>query len=343
MFTAKVVADCVRQYVSLHVVDLPLQEWTDWLENPAETWKSNEKDFNAALSAAIGAVDLSTHIREHPVLHLVGAFNAQGLPQTPEAWFPIPPGASTRQALAAVILLAGTCGMEVVSYGSENDGQLFVNLVTLAGKGAIAEKSKGSMRGHTDAATFPFRGTTDPDFPRIAPSPDIVFLIGLRNQESVPTVVMPLPAILEKLDSADIELLKKPSIVLSAQKTFVQGTQRILKTMHVLDGAPVLFDGPEGTWVRYTHSQSWLHDETDAAARKAKENFEAACTASAKEIVLNAGDILIVNNRKALHGRAKVGDSVGGDSRWLIRAYGLDCSQVSADQRYPQPSFKLFP
>jgi L-asparagine oxygenase len=343
VFSAASFASCVRDYVVQEVPGLSSDKWQRWLEDPSGAWRAHRDKFAQWISQAVDGGAFSPYMREQPFLHLIGAFDPSTLPDTPTAWTPIPDTPSTRSALATVILLAGLCGMEVVSYGCENDGQLFVNLVTLPGRGVLAEKSQNSMRGHTDAATFPFRGTTDPDFPRIAPSPDIVFLIGLRNPDDVPTVVMPLPETLSRMDGKDAALLKKPNLVLGAQKTFVQGTKRILGEAHLLDGAAVLFDGPEGTWVRYTHSQSHVHDESAEDVKKAKENFESACAASAQGIALRAGDILLVNNRKALHGRGKVGEAVGRGSRWLIRAYGLDCSQVSQDQRYRDSTFKLFP
>lgn len=343
MFSAEGLAECVREYVAQEALGLSPDQWNSWLEDPVSVWRAHQEAFLASLACMGDPGALNEYIREKPFLHLVGAFSPEEIPPTPTTWAPIPDTPGTRAAVAAIILLAGACGMEVVSYGSENDGQLFVNLVTLPGTGAIAEKSQGGMRGHTDAATFPFRGTTDPDFPRIAPSPDIVFLIGLRNPDDVPTIVMPLAETLGKIDDYDVDLLKQPNFVLSAQRTFVQGTERILGEAHLLDGAAVLFDGPEGTWVRYTHSQSSVYDEGDEAVKRAKAKFEAACAACAQEIGLKAGDVLLVNNRKALHGRTKVGAAYGGDSRWLIRAYGLDCAQVSREQRYQDSTFKLFP
>lgn len=319
-------------------------EWVQWISEPSEGWRQHATQFRAALEqCGLSAAELSAYVRNNPYLLLPNVFECVGLPPTPQEWVPLPDVPATRAALATVVLVAGACGMETVSYGSENAGALFVNLVTLPGLGAISEKSQASMKGHTDAATFPFRGTTDPEFPRIAPAPDVVFLAALRNVDAVPTAVMPLPNILDRLSPEDARILKGPSIILSAQRTFVKGTQKALGETHVLDGAPVLHDGPEGTWVRYTHSQSLPFDENDAAAVAAKKNFEAACLAVTEHVVLKPGDLLLVNNRKALHGRSKVGPAVGGESRWLIRSYGLDCTEVAEAQRHAGSSHILYP
>lgn len=95
--------------------------------------------------------------------------------------------------------------------------------------------------------------------------------------------------------------------------------------------------------MRYTHSQSLPFDENDAAAVAVKKNFEAACLAVTEHVVLKPGDLLLVNNRKALHGRSKVGPAVGGESRWLIRSYGLDCSEVAEEQRHSGSRHTLYP
>ena len=338
------VADCVRQYVAQKIIPLGAREWEQLIYEPSNVWTEHGAQFLAALDhCGLSPTKLSEYVRNEPYLLLSDAFECTNLPMTPQDWGPIPDIPATRAAQAAVVLVAGACGMETVSYGAENAGALFVNLVTLPGTGALQEKSQARMKGHTDAATFPFRGTRDPNFPRIAPAPDVVFLVGLRNVDSVPTVVMPLPSILQRLSSEDVRVLKEPNMILSAQRTFVKGTQAALGETHVLDGASVLHDGPEGVWVRYTHSQSLPFDEDDMTVVDAKKTFEAACLSVAEQVVLKPGDLLLVNNRKALHGRSTVGPEVGGESRWLIRSYGLDCRQLADDQRGSRKRHILFP
>jgi len=233
--------------------------------------------------------------------------------------------------------------METVSYGSENGGALFVNLVALEGDGIMAERSTEPMKGHTDAATFPFRGTQDPTHPKIAPSPDVVFLAALRNPDHVATVVMPLECALEKISNEHAQILRGDRLVLSAQRSFVEGTSAALGKPHRLDGTNVLFDSPEGVWVRYTHRQSVVYDEDDTPAIEAKQAFETACRECSEHVTLEPGDLLLVNNRRALHGRVPVAAGLGGTTRWLLRSYGLDTSEVREDQRHASPRHKLYP
>jgi hypothetical protein len=234
--------------------------------------------------------------------------------------------------------------LETVSYGSENDGHLFVNLVAMPGQGAVPEKSKASMRGHTDAVSFPFNGEDDPEDPRIAPSPDFVTLIGLRNPKRVPTRVMSLSDMLGRLSTDDVAELKKAQYLIRAQRTFRLGTKKLLGDEHSVVDAPVLKDTERGTYVRYSHSNVVPTEEGGAAAR-ASGRLEAACNETAVPVVIDPGDIVFVNNRLALHGRGEVGDGFGGQSRWLLRTYALDTSSLPSHKRHlsGKPPHVLYP
>lgn len=276
--------------------------------------------------------------------HLKGVFDAASLVDTPEGFFPVPETEGTVAGRAAALAVHGLLELETVSYGSENEGNLFVNLVAMPGSGAFAEKSKGSMRGHTDAVSFPFRGDDDPEEGRIAPSPDFVTLVGLRNPKGVPTRLMPLKDVLAQLSTADVEELKKPQFSFRAQRTFRQGTKCILGKEHVVLDAPVLKDSDGDIYVRYSHSNV-LPMVTGGPAERALNELEAACNATAELVVVKPGDVLIVSNRLALHGRGKVGDGVGSQSRWLLRTYGLDTSNLQQYKRHAlgASSHVLFP
>src|SRR5204863_7770511 len=112
------------------------------------------------------------HVLQAPYCHLQGVFDASSQVDTPTGFNPVPDTTGTVAGRAAVLAVHAMLRMETVSYGTENDGNLFVNLVTLPGQGAFAEKSKKKMRGHTDGVSFPFNGEDDAENARIAPSPD---------------------------------------------------------------------------------------------------------------------------------------------------------------------------
>jgi len=245
--------------------------------------------------------------------------------------------------MASSLAIHHVLGMETVSYGAENSGQLFVNLVAMPGQGKFAEKSVKGMRGHTDAVSFPFVGESDPIYTRIAPSPDVVTLLGFRNPNDVATTVMILDEVLAKLSPEDVLELKKPQFGIAAQVTFRQGTEATLGEVHTVNEAAVLKDVGGTTHVRYSHSSVTTVEDTPASA--ASERFESACNQTTVHVTVRPGDVLVVSNRIALHGRGVVGGSPGGDSRWLVRTYGIVQSSVPDESRHlgSRPSYVLFP
>lgn len=297
----------------------------------------------AAVRGRVAPADLGdpwSYVHQTGFVRLPAIFEPAELGGTPEAFFPVPTCLGTVAARAAMLAFIGLLELDAVSYGSENGGELFVNLVTLPGEGVFAAKSRKSMHGHTDAVSFPVRGYTSGSFPNIAPSPDIVCLAALRNPDDVPTIVMPVPDLLTALSPEHVAQLKKRQFSVRSQKTFITGTKRVLGEELVEVDVEVLLETGEGTWIRYSHSSV---DAVDAESEAAIEALNAACAGAATHVALQPGDVLIVSNRTALHGRAEVGGDPGGTSRWLMRGYGLKTQDVTEAQRYTGSPYMLYP
>lgn len=242
------------------------------------------------------------------------AFDPGALGDSPETFFTSGttdwyPGAYTTLAVLAA------SGLHPVSFHSENRGELIVNLTVIPGVGRKSDKSRKELRGHTDACSFPFAHEFDPE-EGVSPSPDFVVLIGQKNHDKVPTCVAPLSKILKEMPEWAIEELKK--------EQFMIGTQGLFDIDYVRDDASILTIHPDfGYQIRFSHS----HVTSDPALHKATnaiKKLEAATQKCLKDVVVNPGDILLVNNRTALHGRRTVCDAKtksGGNTRWLQRLY----------------------
>ena len=279
------------------------------------------------------------------LLHLKGVFDAAtGLPDSPKGFAPLPICPPVNAARLTVLAVNQLLGHAPVSYGSENDGHLFVNLVAMPGQGRSAEKSTKGMRGHTDAVSFPFPGQQDSRHPRIAPSPDAVCLAALRNPDDIATMVIPLRQILSRLDEADIEQLKKDQFLITCQGTFKDGTIAVLGDAHQVEDVSVLLSrGVNDFWVRFSHSNVAPSYTAPEATEQALVKVAQACEEVAHPIVLGAGDIVILDNRTMLHGRSEVGKEVGGNARWLLRSYGLASDNIPKTAFHKGSSFKLWP
>mgnify|MGYP003587660956 CR=1 FL=1 len=293
----------------------------------------------ALSSVTVG--ELRAIAQQEVFIHLPNAFETQGLDETPSKFLPVPSSEGVLRAKAAAIAAMAVIGLQAVSYGSENEGALFVNLVGIPGDGTTATKSKKEMRGHTDGASFPPRGQADAVRPKIAPSPDVVCLVGLRNPDLIVTTVMPLPAIIKQLSEAYVNELKKPQFEIITQETFIKGTQRTIGETHIAENVAVLYyiDGNLAT--RFSHTR--VTADNSEAATEALTAFKGACAECKEEVVIRPGDVLLVSNRYALHGRQVVGGEVGGETRWLLRTYGLVAGAARPDQFHSGSNFKLFP
>lgn len=328
-----------------------------WMQATQPAQQRAEMANPATLSATLGvAVQRNLVVGGHtpaaarglvsqaPYCHLQNVFDSADLVDTPQGFFPVPDTGATMAGRAAVLAVHGVLRLETVSYATESDGNLFVNLVAMRGEGAFAEKSKKSMRGHTDGVSFPFNGDDDVQDARIAPSPDFVTLVGLRNPKDVPTKLMSLADVLAHMVPGDVDELKKSQYSIRSQKTFREGMKRILGKELVVINGPVLKDVANGTYVRYSHN-TVVPSATGGLAEQASNNLEVACNQVAVPVVVRPGDVLIINNRQSLHGRAEVGEDIGGQSRWLLRAYALDTSNLAAHKRHlnGSPPHVLFP
>jgi hypothetical protein len=328
-----------------------------WMQSTPPAQRHIEMANPATLSALLGLsvqqslvlaghrpAALRGHMLQAPFSHLRGVFDPSWLVDTPTAFCPVPETVGTIAGRAAALAVHGVLQLETVSYGTENSGNLFVNLVAIPGSGAFAEKSRKSLRGHTDGVSFPFNGEDDPQDSRLAPAPDLVTLVGLRNPNDIPTKVMSLADVLGSLSPSDVAELKKSQYSIRSQKTFVQDMKRILGREHVVIDGPILKDFLGRTYIRYSHSNV-VPSASGGPAEQASNNLEAVCNQIAVSVVVQPGDLLVINNRLSLHGRGVVGDEVGGQSRWLLRTYGLDTSNLPAHKRHVggTPPHVLFP
>jgi hypothetical protein len=172
----------IRGSVSQWMHDNSLESCLAALDNPVELGAHLLPQVIAALTDVdVDLYDVQRSAWSNPLIHLRAVFDIQDLPETPSAFIPVPDVATTVAARASAVVCLAALNSDTISYGSENDGHLFVNLVVLPGDGEFADKSKSNMRGHTDGVSFPVRGQLHEFDQRVAPSPDFVCLSGLRN------------------------------------------------------------------------------------------------------------------------------------------------------------------
>ncbi|MBB0242561.1 hypothetical protein FNQ90_00180 [Streptomyces alkaliphilus] len=173
---------------------------------------------------------------------------------------------------------------------------------------------------------------------------DYLMLLGLRNHDSVPTVVAGIE---------DVRLTPRQREVLSGPRFLIRPDTEHLKQARALaertgDGlamlrmqespepCAVLFGHPEQPYLRIDPAfMSPLPDDREAAEvldflmRELQRNLV--------EVPLGAGDLLIVDNYRAVHGRSAFKARFDGTDRWLKKAIVTrDLRKSRTDRRAPE-------
>lgn len=270
---------------------------------------------------------------EIPFLHLTSAFDARLVTcNTPQEMGADAKGADS--AIVSALTLLRAADLAPFSYSYEASGQLAAHISphrpeSLDRKGY--QKSIGGLRGHTDAAFNPSNVEYARGDKKFTQSPDFVTLLCQRNPNGIPTTIAVLDEVLDRLTPEDIAHLQREIFILTPQESFV------LPSMSVRVGS-VLWQEPTGKYCcRFSHRNVSVDADLHADAAVALEKFSRAVHDNMQEHALAPGDILIINNRLALHGRDEIRTNWQPTARWLMRIYanrGIP-NQICLDPRRP--------
>ncbi|MFE9769912.1 TauD/TfdA family dioxygenase [Streptomyces sp. NPDC005808] len=202
---------------------------------------------------------------------------------------------------AAALTLIGMALGEVVAFDKEKSGALVQDVVPVPGM----EKFQGNagsakLNMHTENAFHPLR-------------PDFVGLMCVRNDhENVAKLrVASVRRIVPLLPEPVRAVLHKPRFTIAAPASFDMppGSE---KPRGVLTGSP---DDPDLT---VDFSSTTALDDT---AADALQLLEKAVEQTYRELLLAPGDLALVDNRMALHGRNAFQPRYDGADRWLQRIF----------------------
>lgn len=233
-----------------------------------------------------------------------GALLLRGLP-VDEATLPPTPvveGSVQRSAtMSAALLTAVACGLgDPVAYASEKSGALVQNVVPVPGQ-EEDQSNAGSvaLTFHTENAFHPHR-------------PDFVMLLCLRADHDglAELRVACARTALPLLSAATREVLASPCFVTAPPPSFGCG--------QATDPSPLLSGSAEDPDLRVDMAAT-KPVGPDAAA--ALDELARSLDRTAHTIRLRAGDLAIVDNRVAVHGRSRFRPRYDGRDRWLQRTF----------------------
>lgn len=214
--------------------------------------------------------------------------------------------------VSAVQLLIMCLLGEPISYRDEKKGELIQNVHPVAGYDERQENT-GSvfLEFHTEDGFHPYR-------------PDFVSLICLRQDHDklARTASASIRRALPLLPQTVIDVLRRPDFRIRLSSSFGD-EDRYAAPQPVLTGGCSVPDVCVDM-----HASQPLTDSAAWALGQLRKALESV----AVEVALTPGDLLIVDNRTALHARTAFTPRYDGADRWLRRMF------VSTDFRRSQPA-----
>ncbi|NUS92915.1 MAG: iron hydroxylase [Nocardia sp.] len=226
--------------------------------------------------------------------------------QTATAWTAEPdrPGCSAELDIA-MLLLAAAAG-EPFGWAGQQDGRLVNNIVPAAGH--ELEQSGASstvlLSPHTEDAFHPMRA-------------NLLLLGCLRNPDRVGTTVSSVRRV--ELTAAEQEILRTPTLPILPDVSYGSGFDRATAVP-----VPTLWCEPghegeaEALTVRFDPAYTPLDyagPDYRAAYRRLTDELERVCVPAC----LEPGELLLVDNDVAVHGRVPFVARYDGTDRWLKR------------------------
>jgi len=201
--------------------------------------------------------------------------------------------------LAWVQSVLASCIGDLVAYEAEGGGGLFQDIVPSYGQ-RYKQTSLGSaeLEIHTEQAFSPWR-------------PDILSLACLRGDPHALTYVLPVSKIMEQTTAEEQALLRQPLWTIGVDLSFDMGSTR-RGPLPILSGSE---DDP-----RLVFDQDLMLGITEEA-EALRLKIVAIYYSHRSALCLEPGDILFVDNRRAVHGRSSYQPRYDGEDRFLVRCF----------------------
>jgi alpha-ketoglutarate-dependent taurine dioxygenase len=306
----------VTKHAAPLTLNTSLSEWS--MPKPPST-PVGSAEFTSAVRRASRALPESVHgalLEFADESHPSGALLVRGIPigDLPHT----PPTTTTPSAKSLVseqvLLAAGRVLGQPIGYLPEHGGDIIQNLIPTR-DGAYRQVSTSSavtLAWHTEAAFHPHR-------------PRFLLLLCLRGDPAARTTLCSIHEVVEALSLRTRWLLSEPLYRTAVDESYTGSrSQQLGPLVPVLSGdldAPrMVFDADLMTGV-------------SAEATSALAELTALIEAHHTYVVLQAGDLLVVDNSRAVHGRSPFTPRFDGTDRWLQRTFVVSDLAASAGER----------
>ncbi|MFF2661897.1 TauD/TfdA family dioxygenase [Kitasatospora sp. NPDC058032] len=201
-----------------------------------------------------------------------------------------------------VLLVVSTLMGTPIAWDGQQDGRFVHNIVPSPGHETVQTGASSSvlLTPHTEDAFHPGRA-------------HLLLLCCMRNHDAVATTAAGIR--LATLSDEDLARLTRPVAPILPDDAYEEARQFGGKP----DPVPTLFAAADGLTLRYDPAYTPL-EEADETWRAAYGRLAAELARVSVAISLRPGDVLVVDNDMAVHGRVPFTARYDGTDRWLKRA-----------------------
>lgn len=233
------------------------------------------------------------------------------LPPTPAT----PTAHTTKDSTSEFLLLTvARCLGQPVGYLPEHNGSIVQNIVPVEATQdrQISTSSKVTLQYHTETAFHPHR-------------PRYLLLLCLRGDAKARTTYVSVYDVIDRLRPDTAAVLRQPRFRTAVDESFMQG-----RPTRLLDPMPIISGSPDNVTFVYDAD---LMIGIDSAAQDALEELADVVARHERHVVLEAGDLLVIDNNVAVHGRSPFTPRFDGTDRWLQRTFVVCDLAPSASDR----------
>lgn len=203
-------------------------------------------------------------------------------------------------ATRALLRFADDIG-HAVGYDREQEGRLIQDIfpVRVSEHQQVSSSSKVMLGSHTETAFHPHK-------------PRYVVLLCLRGDAQAATTYADVSDIVRHLSTDDRDVLQTQQFITTIDPSFMANGEPDAQ-VHV---APLTLTS--SGWV-LTYDELLMRGITPRAV-VAMSSLHQAVKLSTKQVVLQSGDLLAIDNARAVHGRTPFVPRYDGTDRWLKRS-----------------------
>lgn len=304
-------------------IDTAPSDWADLLGRVplGDTRAPDDPRFVSAAGRARRALPAPVHdaladLGDDTLDDVPGALLVRGVPVGALPPTPSSPGQLTgKDHVSEFVLLTIARALgQPVGYLPEHGGALVQDLVPTAAAATrqTSTSSAVELEFHTETAFHPYR-------------PRYLLLSCLRGDPAASTLLCDVDQVLDLLEPEVRAVLGEPRFRTGVDESFTAGA--------IADRRPptaVLSGNPQRPTLVFDAD---LMQGIDAEAQAALETFRDLTLARRVGLSLEAGDLLVVDNDRCIHGRSAFRARFDGTDRWLQRTFVVGDLGPSAGER----------